>query len=65
MVIILKAVRQSAKAGAGAMPLSTSGRVGSAGSRPSGGHTADAGGKGQGLAAGAAHAQLRARALGG
>lgn len=33
MVIILKAMRQPTKAGAGVMPLSTSGCVGRAGSR--------------------------------
>lgn len=41
VVIILKAMRPSIKAGTGAMPLSTSGRVGRAGSTSSGGCTAD------------------------
>lgn len=60
MLIILKAMRPSIKAGAGVTPLSTSGRVGRAGSTSSGGCTADTVGRAAGP-----HAQPKARGSGG
>lgn len=65
-VIILKAMRLSIKADAGAMPLSTSGCVGRAQGRPSRGCIAGIVAEGWGLGCWdlPAHARLRARASG-
>lgn len=60
VLIILKAMRPSIKAGAGVTPLSTSGRVGRAGSTSSGGCTEDTVGRAAGP-----HAQPKARGSGG
>ena len=66
MVIILKAMRPSMKAGAGAVPLSTSGCVGRTWGRSSGSCIADTVGQGRNLSWQdlPTHTQLKARAAG-